>query len=370
MATTRVHHAIELMSEFADRTGLTSSHAPRRYLWTDAFAVCNFLGLWRATGDTQFRDLAERLVHQVHHTLGRHRSDSGRSGWISGLDDTVGEQHPTLGGLRIGKPRPERTASEPYDERAEWDRDGQYFHYLTKWMHALDQVTRATGDVRYHVWARELADTAWQRFVYCHAGRCAMYWKLSIDLSRHLVHSMGQHDPLDGFVACVELQATAPLGPDLTRATEDYASMLDRDHLMTIDPLGIGGLLESAHRLAQLSRSGVEVGNGLHLAIVRAARAGLHGFLQSFELRMPAHSRLAFRELGLAIGLATEPNSSIARTTRASIESFWLDPHHRHTRSWQSHRDISDVMLATCLVPEGYLALHSFTRDEQQLAAP
>jgi hypothetical protein len=41
--------ASAIMLNFANSTGLTiSSHEPRRYLWTDAFAVCNFLGLyWR-----------------------------------------------------------------------------------------------------------------------------------------------------------------------------------------------------------------------------------------------------------------------------------------------------------------------------------
>ncbi|MBI5445580.1 MAG: hypothetical protein HY900_30740, partial [Deltaproteobacteria bacterium] len=40
-----------LMTEFAERTGLTGSGgSPVRYLWTDAFAVCNFLELHRRTG--------------------------------------------------------------------------------------------------------------------------------------------------------------------------------------------------------------------------------------------------------------------------------------------------------------------------------
>jgi hypothetical protein len=40
--------ASELMQAFAERTGLTGSRPQRRYLWTDAFAVCNFLGLGQA----------------------------------------------------------------------------------------------------------------------------------------------------------------------------------------------------------------------------------------------------------------------------------------------------------------------------------
>jgi len=36
----------EIMLEFAYETGISSNLKPRRYLWTDAFAVCNFLELY------------------------------------------------------------------------------------------------------------------------------------------------------------------------------------------------------------------------------------------------------------------------------------------------------------------------------------
>ena len=152
--------ARELMLQFADRTGITGTRAPRRYLWTDAFAVCNFLGLHAVSDDGSWLDLALRLVDQVHHVLGRHRADDPRQGWISGLDDAQGELHPTIGGLRIGKPLPERSPQEHLDQRLEWERDGQYFHYLTRWMHALHRVALATGELRYARWARELASSA------------------------------------------------------------------------------------------------------------------------------------------------------------------------------------------------------------------
>ena len=61
---------------------------------------------------------------------------------MSGLERARRPRRTHLGGLRIGKPLPERRADEPLDERLEWDRDGQYFHYLTQWMHALDQASR------------------------------------------------------------------------------------------------------------------------------------------------------------------------------------------------------------------------------------
>ena len=108
----------DIMLEFARLTGLSpAGQAPRRYLWTDAFAVCNFLELFRRTHNRTWQELALRLVNQVHAVLGRHRSDDLRTGWLSGLDDKEGERHPTAGGLRIGKKLNERRTGEPHDER-------------------------------------------------------------------------------------------------------------------------------------------------------------------------------------------------------------------------------------------------------------
>ena len=156
-----------IMNEFAESTGLSNaSRKPRRYLWTDAFAVCNYLELYRQTGDQNYMQLALKLVDQVHITLGKHRKDSVRSGWLSGLDEEGARLHPTIGGLRIGKRMDERQPGEPFDERLEWERDGQYFHYLTKWMHALNCVSRATGKSIYNQWAMELAKTVHAAFIY------------------------------------------------------------------------------------------------------------------------------------------------------------------------------------------------------------
>ena len=143
-------NAVWLMSDFAKRTGLSSAaQSPRRYLWTDAFAVCNFLELFQQTADEQYERAAIALIDQVHLVLGRYRDDDARRGWISGLADERARHHPTLGGLRIGKRLKERGSNETFDSRLEWDRDGQYFHYLTKWMHALCRAASVTGDSRY-----------------------------------------------------------------------------------------------------------------------------------------------------------------------------------------------------------------------------
>ena len=51
-----------------------------RYLWTDAFGVCNFLTLYNETKDPQYLEQADALVNNVHDVLGRDRSGKKRLG--------------------------------------------------------------------------------------------------------------------------------------------------------------------------------------------------------------------------------------------------------------------------------------------------
>ncbi len=379
----------DFMTAFAERTGLTGEGIPMRYLWTDAFAVCNFLALERRTHDRSYGDLALRLVNQVHQVLGRHRDDDPRTGWISGLADEIGRKHPTRGGLRIGKPLNERAPSEPMDEDLEWNRDGQYFHYLTKWMHALSRAARLSGDARYIRWAIELAETAYNRFTYVPSsgGREQMHWKMSIDLSRPLVEAMGQHDPLDGLVTLMELRATAkhlrePTAIDLDPRIASLAAMCEGESLATADPLGTGGLLTAMYTLVQLQLAGTTGHEDLIATLAAAALPGLEYQAANPDLlSQPPDHRLAFRELGLSIGLraARQTQSLFARSSEAfqahellrariealtrfvplveTIETFWLDPANRRSGTWREHEDINAVMLATSLAPEGFLSL-------------
>jgi hypothetical protein len=40
-----------------------------------------------------------------------------------------------------------------------------------------------------------------------------------------------------------------------------------------------------------------------------------------------------------------------------AIESFWRNPRNQHATTWEEHRDINEVMLATSLAPDGFLVL-------------
>jgi hypothetical protein len=375
-----------IMGDFSERTCLKKEGCISvRYLWTDAFAVCNLLGLFLKTGETSYKDDALLLVDQVHHVLGKHRIDDERSGWISGLNEEEGEKHPTIGGLRIGKKNNERKEDEPFDERLEWEQDGQYFHYLTKWMHALNLVTKITGDPKYNRWACELAKTAYNTFVYVvFDGMKRMYWKMSIDLTYPLVTSMGQHDALDGYITYLELIKTAPVDNDINLDNEliglfHMSQVMDLD---THDSLGIGGLLNSACILMQLiiNDKMTHLSDTL-LKLLVSSKRGIDTFLNANTLRHPAEYRLGFRELGLSIGLhgvkkmqmliKKHPECFSNHAMLQSklfelasflpicniIEKFWIDPNNQESDAWSEHLDINIVMLATSLEPECFLSV-------------
>jgi hypothetical protein len=366
--------AISLMFNFAERTGLTSDAEAQRYLWTDAFALYSFLELYRETGDERYRVLAADLIAEVHSVLGRHRPDDPRTGWLSGLPEEEGRLHPTRGGLRIGKPLPERRPDEPIDERLEWDREGQYFHYLTKWMDALSRAAVILDEPRYHVHAVELADAVFPHFLQRSPSGMpvGLAWKMSIDLSHPQVSGISPHDAIDGYATFRRLSHIGERTPaaNLKEEIEVLRELLVGHTWATSDPLGIGGLLLDAFRLAILpDRTSFD--EQLIRDVLAGADVGLQQFVRRGSLQLPPSRRLAFRELGLVIGLqalpaiaaAADRSPNLAQAVAPYLESlfanagierqiveFWSDRRSREDWTWRDHRDINEVMLATALI--------------------
>ena len=255
-------------------------------------------------------------------------------------------------------------------------------------MHALCCLGRAVDNQLYVVWAAEMAENIHNAFCYTSPDDARrMYWKMSIDLSRPLVASMGQHDPLDGLISYIEIreQAAARQGTDpygLDDEISDLAHMCRGENWTTADPLGLGGLLADAWRLARLQKGGSTIPlPGLLQEMLEAAAVGLSIYTRNNSMHLPASHRLAFRELGLAIGLqaverldwmATSSQDVIKNESRLAalveaikehmplrwrIIQFWLKPENREVASWTEHEDINMVMLASSLAPEGFLDL-------------
>lgn len=213
-----------------------------RYLWTDAFGVLNFITLHQEhtknkgpAQDDKYLTLARRLVETVHDVLGRTRDGRSR---LPGATD----EEPLKGGLRIGK----------MDERGP-DADGQYHHYLTIWMFALNRLSLATGDPTYNRQAVQLAKAIHPRFfINRESTRPRMVWKMAMDLSVPLVASEGNLDPIDGYVIFRLLQAAAVQSNDgkvLDEEIGDYKRVMERkgEHFVSSDPLDLGMTMWTSH---------------------------------------------------------------------------------------------------------------------------
>jgi len=369
------------MDNFAVNTGLyPESSKPVRYLWTDAFAVCNYMGLFNLTGDTEYLDMGSKLINQVHQVLGKWRD---KSGWISGLDETTGKNHPTIGGLRIGKKLGERGLNQEYDEVLEWEMDGQYYHYITKWIHALNITAKTSEKIKYVQWAGELLKTAHNVFTYLPAPNVSLrlYWKMSIDLKRPLITSMGQQDPIDGYLTYKETETISALfdGQKFEREIKEISGICSKMDLETNDPLGIGGLLSDAVRTTQLMIYGTINKPEILDDILESTLMGIVSYIGTGQLSLTPDYRLAFRELGLSIGLKglkiieicikdhpelfTSKHKTLLKQLKnyqyisKDIDEFWLNPINQKSINWKEHQDINTVMLATSLYPEGFLRI-------------
>jgi hypothetical protein len=241
-------------------------------------------------------------------------------------------------------------------------------------MDALSRAAVLLDKPRYHVYAVELADAVFPRFLQRSPSGMpvGLAWKMSIDLSRPQVSGISPHDALDGYVTFRGLSQSGELTPaaDLQEKTEILRELSAGHAWATSDPLGIGGLLLDAFRLAILpDRTSLD--EQLIRDILAGADVGLRQFVRQGSLQLPPSHRLAFRELGLAIGLQTLPAIAAAAdrspdlaeavapylgslVANAGIErqivEFWTDPRRREDAIWREHRDINEVMLATALL--------------------
>ena len=317
-----------------------------RYLWTDAFGVVGLITLFRETSSPLYLQLARRLVAAVHDVLGRERG--GALARLPGATDA----EPLAGGLRIGK----------LDARGA-DGDGQYHHYLTLWMFALNKLALAADDAAYNDLAVQLARAIHPRFVVRGTSGLRMVWKISTDMQHVLVPSEGHLDAATGFVIYRLLQRTSsalsprgnPRGnnpsarpPLLQHEIDDYRTIMQREGKLraSSDPLDMGMGLWTAHFFrgeewaAQLGRQG--------LAQARGAFGGM--------LRREASShreRLAFREFGACLGVECYGGDGELQGMVDELVAFW----ERHAEQQEEElRPISQVMYAAALIPGGELA--------------
>ncbi|KAL8778288.1 MAG: hypothetical protein Q9194_002090 [Teloschistes cf. exilis] len=308
-----------------------------RYLWTDAFGVLNFLTLHKETGgDQKYLALASSLIRTVHSVLGYDRGGKARLPGAS-------TQNPLGGGLRIGK----------VDEKGP-DGDGQYHHYLTIWMYALNRMSITSRDRSYNDQAIALARAIHPRFfVDIKADAPRMYWKIAMDMSRPLVASEGNLDAVNGYVVFSLLAATSGDSGCLAGEMADYQRVIDRKgkHTISNDMLDLGMSLWIA-----------QWGSPDHVSAQQMGARCLERFdkldHQEFSGQHPRRTRLAFRDFGASLGLrcyscyaGDDDKPAYERLARKLLPGGW-EAFLRYQPE-EELRPISRVMYAAALVPGG-----------------
>mgnify|MGYP001818787138 FL=1 len=172
-----------------------------RYLWTDAYGVILLVSLYKELGRQSYLDDAESVVANVDKVLGRPR------------------------GIRIGEAP---------------DRDGQYFHYLTMWLHALEVLGRCIPDYRQK--AIDLVRQIHKPFLVPGRG---VIWKMEEDLSGPYPGiGIGALDAFGGYVAYRQLDSG-----QLASEISDMRTLIDASssRLVITQDLGLGMMLWMSH---------------------------------------------------------------------------------------------------------------------------
>ncbi|KAF2277432.1 uncharacterized protein EI97DRAFT_350675, partial [Westerdykella ornata] len=311
-----------------------------RYLWTDAFGVLNFLTLHKETCKPLYINHAKSLVSAVHGTLGRTRDLSAQ---LPGATPA----NPLGGGLRIGK-----------EDSHGPDADGQYHHYLTLWMFALNRLSVYSGEKDYNDQGIALAKAIHPAFVYNRdSRRPRMYWKMSMDLREPLVMSEGNLDPIDGLAIFTLLQRTDGKDSEVLKdEIATYQRIVDTkwQSYSSSDPLDLGMTAWIAHWF----EGEWAWARGLMDLTERYTE---RFWRSSYFTRAVAH-RLAFREFGLAMGLrcglerrdpkwAQCADSIIASWEAAGLAPEVVKDNRAGMNAETDLRPINCVMYAAALIP-------------------
>ncbi|KIJ41464.1 hypothetical protein M422DRAFT_172091 [Sphaerobolus stellatus SS14] len=321
-----------------------------RYLWTDAFGVCNFLTLYKRTQDQNYLILAERLITNVHDILGYTRD--GKSRLPGATDDK-----PLGGGLRIGK-----------IEESGSDGDGQYYHYLTMWMFALNRMAVVSGKNQFNDLAVQLVKAVHPRFVQAReAARPRMVWKMSTDLQKVLVPREGSLDSVQGYVVYRLIQnASSDPENTLVEEIDDLRRVFHGkyDHYRSLDALDLGMAVWTAHWFTQGKTKEKWAVNIRDRALQCLDALFTEDFFDS-ALNPPRH-RLAFREFGAAMGLRCLDPETQTSEDEKKIYEMWDFRASIITADWEKqgildrmssdsmgHTAITSVMFSSALDPGG-----------------
>lgn len=319
----------------SDEAGLCHDRYQRRYLWTDAFGVLAYTSIaemYESKNDKDksemYRRARDKLIRTVHACLGVPRSNE--------KDDAMKidtKLSPTgYVGLRIGKLHSRKVT----DYGMEYD--GQYWHYIDKWLLALARSGHVNEGIL-------IAKSCFPAFFDAESG--GIRWKLSIDSTAPPSLRMAgpSDDTLVALIVFLILQAN--------RLDDDNAPSLNNEIQMlknalkgykprvTDDPLGWG--LEAMYDQYLTGKPRTRALASIH-------ESALH----------PSHLSLPFRLYGAIIGARVAGEAVAPKNKVDELVTMSLRYQEKAMESgYEEHSSINRVMLATCLLCPGVLAIRS-----------
>jgi len=312
--------------------GLCANGKQRRYLWTDAFGVLAYLSLADKCNDAdtanQCRQAAHTLIDVVHQCLGTPRSDRP----ADAMQVDTSTYSPTgFVGLRIGK-----VDSMPVTDYG-MRYDGQYWHYLDKWLLALSRAGRSDEGIR-------MAKSVFPHFFDAgprgDGSRGGIRWKLSVDATPppSLPSAYANDDTLVALIvfSILEAHRTNEQEPSLQSEIEMLKASLHKYRpRVTDDPLGWG--LEAIYdQFLQ--------GQPRQQALASLAPSALHQSHLSLPFRLYG-ALMGARIAGVASTAVVDPLIQLSLDHEAKAMK----------RGHEEHSTINRVMLAMVLLCPGRL---------------
>lgn len=312
----------------------------RRYLWTDAFGLLNFVTLaqrYPANRRGILLNAAKRLIDSVHATLGQPRN--------SAFPMAVQADGPyPFKGLRIGKEK----ARSNSDAGMEYD--GMYWHYLDKWFFALLRYYQVSGDHDALRDVIQLIKAVHPAFLQKSITEevLGLHWKMNVDLTSisGLGNAYPNDDALSGYIV-YSLIEHASLGKGFPGLEQECLELGDaaRQYILSgvrifPDPLGFGLWGWKSQWL------GPEWSQPILQRLRRMA---------PIALDVESGMRLPFRLYGALLGAQLVPDKSLglAEMVERILNTTNIVEHelNTHVGGDEGHSCINKVMLASALDP-------------------
>ena len=164
---------------------------------------------------------------------------------------------------------------------------------------ALNRFSIISGEIEYNDMAISMAESILAKFMTgTSATRPRIFWKMSMDLSRPLVASEGNLDPIDGYLTYKLLRSTHGVDSSIIgKETVLLKKIVDSkvDDYDSSDALDIGMTLWTAHWFNPEEEWARR--------LTRRALACLKVLIQNKRFDGSTARRLAFREFGTALGV-------------------------------------------------------------------